>query len=592
MELSYIVNNIKKLNDKINHYGFTKKYHENNNTINIYKFLNENNIKNAQDLYNFYKGVGVCEKCMKPTRFLSFQDGYKQYCNNCGRKYANKINVSYIKNYDTKFELRETIKKILKKINTYNSKKLNSNNFKPQTLENIQKNLYSDIINTTYYIPLSNKFNERIYHILNNLYEIPKCIECDKPLDNFVSNVDGYAYNRCKRGCQKKYASKNKNHHKILYNAYLVYKEKYDNLNLNSEYIWSSFDYDTFLKTRRKTEITFKHSCGHLYTRTIDYQGKLECPKCFPIRSKQQYYIYNYILNELNTKSMFNDRNVIAPKELDIIVSKYNFAIEYDGTNYHSFGKSSWKMFDNHLLEKEQKLNHLNKTEMCEDKGIQLFHIFDTEWVNPTKQYIWKSIIRAKTQKSKRIYARNCIIKEVSSSEAKLFLDNNHLQGNINSRVRIGLYFKDVLVQLITFRIPSQKKYKGKGNYELSRLCSSIDTSVIGGASKLLKYFERNYNPNTIISYANRRWAYSHQNVYTALNFTYAGKTIPNYFYFKGNFGKLESRTKFQKHKLNKILDNYNPELSETENMYNNGYRKIYDSGNLIYIKNYPQEQN
>ena len=86
-------------------------------------------------------------------------------------------------------------------------------------------------------------------------------------------------------------------------------------------------------------------------------------------------------------------------------------------------------------------------------------------------------------------------------------------------------------------------------------------------------------NTDTILSYANRRWTIG--NVYNKLG-TYIDETRPNYFYYKN--GILEGRQKYQKHKLAKLLNNYNPELSESENMDNNGYKRIYDAGNYKYL--------
>lgn len=115
-------------------------------------------------------------------------------------------------------------------------------------------------------------------------------------------------------------------------------------------------------------------------------------------------------------------------------------------------------------------------------------------------------------------------------------------------------------------------------------MCSKLNTTLIGGASKLLKYFEQTYNPESIISYANRRW--SQGNVYEKLGFDKIRKTPTNYFYFKGtDSSNILSREQFQKHKLKNILEQFNPELTEIENMYNNGYRKIFDFGNLVYVK-------
>ena len=109
--------------------------------------------------------------------------------------------------------------------------------------------------------------------------------------------------------------------------------------------------------------------------------------------------------------------------------------------------------------------------------------------------------------------------------------------------------------------------------WELSRYSSS--KHVIGGAGKLLKYFERIYKPKSLITYADRR--YSQGNLYFKLGFIFDHFSSPNYFYCNNNLNIL-SRIECQKHKLNKILgDKFNKDLSERENMYLNGYNKIYD---------------
>jgi len=155
------------------------------------------------------------------------------------------------------------------------------------------------------------------------------------------------------------------------------------------------------------------------------------------------------------------------------------------------------------------------------------------------------------------------------------------LQGKCNSTVNLGLFYNDTLVSIMSF---SKSRYNSKYEYELIRFCNLLYTNIPGAASKLLTYFERNYNPKSIISYANRRW--SQGNVYEKLGFIFSHYTNPNYFYFR-NSEKIESRQKFQKHKLKNILLNFDETKSESENMLSNGYNKIYDSGNKAYIKYY-----
>ena len=133
----------------------------------------------------------------------------------------------------------------------------------------------------------------------------------------------------------------------------------------------------------------------------------------------------------------------------------------------------------------------------------------------------------------------------------------------------------------MTFAKP---RFNKKYDYELIRFCNKSGFSVIGGASKLFNYFIKNYNtksPKSIITYANRR--FSNGKIYETLGFKFLRKTEPNYFYFKKNTLTLLSRNQFQKHKLKDKLSLFDYNLSESENMFNNDYRRIYDCGNLVY---------
>jgi len=215
-------------------------------------------------------------------------------------------------------------------------------------------------------------------------------------------------------------------------------------------------------------------------------------------------------------------------------------------------------------------LKHYQKMLKCESKGIQLFNIFEHEDLD-----LWLSMINTKLNLNKKIYARKCKIKELKSQETKEFLDYNHIQGYISSKVNLGLYFEDELVSVMTF---SKPRFNKNYEYELIRFCSKRNTSVIGGASKLWKYFVTKYNPKSVISYANRR--FSNGELYSKLGFELIGKTEPNYFYFKPS--KKKNFEKIYNYKSIKDL-NFDKNISIDENMYNNEYRKMFDCGNLVF---------
>jgi hypothetical protein len=318
--------------------------------------------------------------------------------------------------------------------------------------------------------------------------------------------------------------------------------------------------------------VDYRHiECGEIRRSSRYY---IRCLKCFPHRkSIGEKEVLNFCESLVSeTDVISNDRQFIKPIELDIVVPDYGLAIEYDGLYWHSS--------DDVLLERRDY--HLEKTTKCEEKGLNLLHIFENEWQNPLKQKIWKSVIRNKLGKSNKIYARKCEIREVSNKESVRFLENNHLQGNASASIRYGLYHDDALVALMTF---GKSRFNKKIDWELIRYCNLLNTSVVGGASRLFKHFVKNHT-GSIISYADRR--HSQGGLYKNLGFEFSHNSDPNYFYYhkKNNTFQLESRQKYQKHKLHALLENFEPYLSESQNMYNHGYRKIYDCGNQVWVFN------
>lgn len=350
------------------------------------------------------------------------------------------------------------------------------------------------------------------------------------------------------------------------YTAFNNKKRSYDRmLSLFGDsftFITSFNDY----KIDKNNSLTYQcKTCNNIRTSYVPY---IRCTTCLPYnKSKLENEVLDFCYR-LNNNVESNDRKIIAPFELDIVVKEHNLAIEFDGLFFHS----------SHIVDNETPYYHLTKTQRCEEQGIQLFHIFENEWVDYSKQAIWKSIISNRLGKSERIYARKCDIRIVNNEDKRNYLIRNHLQGDCPSSVNLGLYYNDELVSLITF---GKSRFNKKYDWELLRFCNTLNTSVVGGASKLLKHF-RKYHTGSIISYADKRR--SNGNLYKQLGFEHLHDSPPNYWYFRTSELVLHSRIKFQKHKLKDKLDYFNANLSESENMYNNGYRKIYDCGNQVWV--------
>jgi len=113
--------------------------------------------------------------------------------------------------------------------------------------------------------------------------------------------------------------------------------------------------------------------------------------------------------------------------------------------------------------------------------------------------------------------------------------------------------------------------------YELLRFCNKLNTSVIGGASRLFTYFKNNYNPIKIISYASLDR--SNGNLYDKLGFTLIGKSKPNFYWIIDNI--REYRFKYRKDIL--VKSGHDKNMTAIEIMHNLDHYRTYDSGNLKY---------
>lgn len=338
----------------------------------------------------------------------------------------------------------------------------------------------------------------------------------------------------------------------FLDRAKMVHGDKYD---------YSKVEY---VNTKTKVKIICPDH-GEFEQRVENHINGMGCPKCGHHISKWEQEVFDYI-QSINPNAIQSERTILNGKEIDIFLPDYNIGIECDGLLFHS---EKYK----------EKKYHINKTELCESKGVRLIHIFEDEWEN--KRTILKSMFLNMFHKtSNRIFARKCIIKNVPTHDKTLFLDNNHVQGRSNSSVNLGLYYNDELVALMTFGKPriNMGGDTSDGSWELVRFCNKLNTNVIGGASKLFKAFIKQYSPKKVVSYSDKRWATG--NMYDKLGFTHSHDSAPNYFYIIGK----ERKNRFNFRKSILLKDGYDANKTEHEIMLERGIYRIYDCGTKVWI--------
>ena len=247
-------------------------------------------------------------------------------------------------------------------------------------------------------------------------------------------------------------------------------------------------------------------------------------------------------------------------------------------------GNKELEIFCIDLCENSEKnvINNfeVNRMKSCRQEGKMSFHIFEDEWL--FKQDIVKSRINNFFHNnSEIIYARKCEVRYVENKIAKLFLEKNHIQGNVYGKYNLGLFYKNELVSLMTFCELRKNlgSVKVQGVFEMLRFCNKLNTSVIGGASKLFKYFIKDKTPLRIISYCDLRW--SDGGLYDKLGFRLEHVSRPNYFYINNDNKVRENRFKYRKDIL--VKNGFDANKSEHEIMLERGIYRIYDCGCKVY---------
>lgn len=248
--------------------------------------------------------------------------------------------------------------------------------------------------------------------------------------------------------------------------------------------------------------------------------------------SKGEQDLRNFV-ESLGVETVHARGTVIPHLDIDIYCPNFKLGIEYNGVYWHS---------DNII---SSRLYHYQKSKLCEERGIRLIHVYEDEWEDPVKREIIKSLIKIALGKvESRIYARKCEIRQISNKEARPFNETNHIQGHRHAKITYGLFYKDELVQLMSFSWNSH--YNA---WEIIRGCPGSNNIVIGGVSKLFKHFIKEYNPNRIFSYCD----YNKFNGagYEAIGMKCIGETKCNKWYVINNKRFERNPTK---HKLYKEI--------------------------------------
>lgn len=289
------------------------------------------------------------------------------------------------------------------------------------------------------------------------------------------------------------------------------------------------------------------------------------------IRNASSYEIeIGNFLSDNNIDYINHDREVLEGLELDFLIK--NIGIEFNGNKYHTewFGGKT-------------KNYHINKTDICNSKGINLLQIFEDEYVYKKHIVLSKiSHILGIDKNLIKIMGRKCSIELINEELARTFLNEYHIQGFASSSIYLGAIYNNELIGVMTFKICE----KNSSKWELNRFATNFHYICQGVGGKLFKFFIKNYNPTEVKSFADRRWTIDKDNnLYTKLGFELDSILKPDYKYYNEKVDKYKRYHKFSFRK-NILSKKYNLPLSltETEMVKTLGYDRIWDCGLFKYV--------
>ena len=281
-------------------------------------------------------------------------------------------------------------------------------------------------------------------------------------------------------------------------------------------------------KARKKALETAKRNNSWAKARQKGFDTLRTKPKTELYVSEAETEIKDFIISLGFSVQKTYISGMKASGEIDIFIPEKNIGIEYNGCYWHS-------------IKFKDKYYHQRKTLLAKEQGIELIHIWEDMWKE--KKDIVKSILSARLGILKnRIYARDCVIRNIDNIVYREFCIKNHIQGYRQASVRLGLYHNGELVQIASFSKSKNKKYE----WEWVRGCPASNNIAIGGTSKLFSHFINIYNPDSVLCYADMNLF--NGNGYSKCGFQSEGYTVPDKFYIKGYKRIMRNPAKYKEY--------------------------------------------
>lgn len=332
-----------------------------------------------------------------------------------------------------------------------------------------------------------------------------------------------------------------------------------------ANFVGKNYDYSKVEYTNNRTRVLIRcERHGDFYQIPDVHLRKktIGCPKCAGAGSIAQSEILNFVKLLVDVPIEENTRSIITPYELDIFIPSHKLAIEYNGLYWHSEANGVESKY------------HLKKHIMCEEKGIRLISIFEDEW--KYKKEIVEATLRHFLGKSERGYfARKVNIEEINSKTAISFLDKHHLLGFTTSKYKVGAFYGDELIAVMTFGTPSDER-GSVDTIEMKRFVTDKRNHP-GLGSKMFKWAIDRYDFDSVIAFVDRRWFTGSFKFISGFKEVYSTNPTLYWTDFKNRY----KRRFITKSKLLENSDFSGKNLTKKQMMNELGYYRIWDCGKI-----------
>lgn len=282
------------------------------------------------------------------------------------------------------------------------------------------------------------------------------------------------------------------------------------------------------------------------------------CPLCSSIarkyRSGLEGEVYAEIWSFYSHSILNNVKYMFDGLECDIVLPESKLGIEVNGIYWHT---EEYKDDNIHYVKKQTLEKH----------GYHLIQIWEDDWLDINKRKIIISRIKNKLGLSEKVFARKCSVMYIDEDTSKDFINNNHLNGYVDSIYNVGLFYNNELVEAMSIN-------KINDNLILNRFCTKQNMHIVGGLSKMISFFKKDHNGETMITYADCDWTNTKDSCYEKVGFRVKNPHIQKYWWVKKD--KKYTITEIRKSLIKEITSSSD---SEVETIKKYGFKRCFNSG-------------